>query len=148
MVLPLSQPFLGSVHRTFVADHDGRPLRCCLRDSLTGERLSLMSVTPVGPEGAYQESGPVFVHAAGCPGPEDESYPHQFRSRDQVFRAYGHEGSIVDAQLVPAGEGQEAVAFALLNRPDVAFVHSRNVLHGCYMFEMRLGGPSLDQASR
>ncbi len=133
-VVPLSVPVHGVVHRTFVAEQAGRPLRCCLRDSAAGERLALAAVSPPGPEGAYRETGPVFVHADGCAGPAQTGYPAEFRTRDQVFRAYGHDGSIVDAVLVPAGTGQEAVARELLGRPDVAFVHSRNPLHGCYMF--------------
>ncbi len=116
------------------ADPDGAPLRCCLREARTGERLALIAYRPDGTAGAYREIGPVFVHADRCDGyPERDAYPEGFRPRDQVFRAYSQAGRIIDATLVH-GAGAEAGIEKLLADPDVATVHSRNVLYGCYMF--------------
>jgi hypothetical protein len=115
----------------------GAPLRCCLRDSRPGERIALMAVTPEGPRGAYRETGPVFVHAGPCPGPLDHRYPEDFRRRAQVFRAYDWTGSIAGGVVVPAGDGQEEAARQLLRDPSVAFVQTRNVVHGCYMLTIR-----------
>jgi|GEM_PF-2609351 len=42
-------------------------------------------------------------------------------------------------ELVPAGTGQEAVAERLSADPTVAFVHTRNVLHGCYTATIERG---------
>jgi len=78
--------------RAWVDDEGGAPLRCCLRDSRPGELVALVAATPVGPEGAYRETGPVFVHASDCPGPLSDGYPEEFRSRPQVFRAYDRTG--------------------------------------------------------
>lgn len=119
--------------RVLVDPDGGAPLRCCLRDSRPGERLALVAVTPPGPRGAYRETGPVFLHAEGCPGPADAGYPEPFRSRPQVFRAYDAAGAIVGGEVVPAGRGQEEAAERLLADPRVAFLHTRNVVHGCYM---------------
>jgi hypothetical protein len=130
--------------RSYLDPDGGAPLRCCLRDSRPGERITLGSVTPPGPAGAYAERGPVFVHADGCTGPDSPGYPEEFRSRPQVFRAYGADGRIVGGQLVAPGEGQEAVAERLLADPAVAFLHSRNVVHGCYMFAIRRAGDILN----
>lgn len=102
------------------------------RDSRPGEQVVLVSVAPPGPEGAYAERGPVFVHAEDCGGPAQPGYPPDRRCRDQVFRTYGQDGTIVVGELVPAGTGQEAVEERLSADPTVAFVHTRNVLHGCY----------------
>jgi uncharacterized membrane protein YebE (DUF533 family) len=41
--------------------------------------------------------------------------------------------------VVADGSGADAALTALLSRDDVAFVHSRNVLYGCFMFEVRRG---------
>jgi hypothetical protein len=133
-IAPLPPSVLLTAARTLVDDEGGAPLRCCLRDSRPGERLRLGAVTPPGPAGAYAEKGPVFVHADGCPGPADGSYPEEFRSRRQVFRAYNPAGEIVGGEVVGAGRGQEATAERLLADPGVAFLHSRNVEFGCYMF--------------
>jgi hypothetical protein len=133
--LPPELPITGP--RTFTDPDGGAPLRCCLRDSRPGERITLGSVIPPGPTGAYAESGPVFVHAEGCTGPSSPDYPAEFRARRQVFRAYGADGTIVGGEVVEPGDGQEAVAERLLADPAVAFLHSRNVVHGCYMFAIR-----------
>lgn len=132
--LPSSIP-LSSV-RKWVDDDGGAPLRCCLRDSLIGEEIVLASVVPPGPVGAYAEAGPVFLHAGPCAGPSSEDYPEDFRALRQVFRAYDRDGHIVGGEVVEPGRHQEAVAERLLSNPGVAFLHSRNVIHGCYMFAM------------
>ena len=136
--LPASLPI--TVQRILLDPDGGAPLRCCLRESRAGERITLGSVTPPGPAGAYAESGPVFVHADGCAGPDSTGYPTEFRSRSQVFRAYSADGVIVGGEIVEPGTGQEAVAERLLADPAVAFLHSRNVIHGCYMFAIRRAG--------
>ncbi len=115
-------------------DEGGAPLRCCLRDSRPGERIVLISVVPEGPADAYAERGPVFVHADGCGGPaRTDAYPDDWRRRPQVFRAYGGDGTIVGGELVEPGGDQDAAARRLLATPGVAFVQTRNVVHGCYM---------------
>lgn len=119
--------------REWVDEEGGAPLRCCLRDSRPGERVGLVSATPPGPTGAYQETGPVFMHADGCDGPIERTYPDDFRSRPQIFRAYDAQGSIVGGELVDVADDHEAVAERLLADPGVAFLHTRNVVHGCYM---------------
>lgn len=115
-------------------DDGGAPLRCCLRDSRAGDRIVLISVVPDGPQGAYVERGPVFVHAEACGGPAaTDAYPAEWRPRPQVFRAYGDDGAIVGGELVQPGADQDAIARRLLAAPGVAFLQARNVVHGCYM---------------
>lgn len=118
------------------SDLDGAPLRCCLRDSRPGEEVALVSAAPPGPRGAYAESGPVFVHARACAGPERGGYPADWRGRRQVFRAYDDDGTIVGGEVVEPGDGQEEAAARLLAAPGVAFLHTRNVVHGCYMLRI------------
>ena len=134
---PLPATLADCATRTLVDEDGGAPLRCCLRDSRPGERIALVSVTPDGPQGAYRETGPVFLHADGCAGPIDAGYPEEFRRRTQVFRAYDATGAIVGGTVVPPGTGQEEVAARLLADPAVAFVQTRNVIHGCYMLTIK-----------
>jgi hypothetical protein len=53
----------------------------------------------------------------------------------QVFRAYSHDQRIVGAEMV-AGTQAEAAIRRLFADPAVAYIHSRNVLYGCYMFSI------------
>jgi hypothetical protein len=119
----------------FVNQRDGEtPLRCCLRDATKGERVALIAYRPSPRGGPYAEVGPVFVHADRCVGYVDNAvYPEGFRHRRQLFRAYDRAGRQVHNQIVEPAEVDSAIA-DLLNRADVDFVHSRNVLAGCYMF--------------
>jgi hypothetical protein len=115
----------------------GAPLRCCLRYSLPGERIALIAYAPVGRPGPYDEVGPIFVHADDCPGYSDTaSYPDGYRDRPQVFRVYRKDGTIGGGRIVKPDEDQEQAAAELLADPDVAVVHSRNIVYGCYMFSI------------
>jgi len=134
---PLPASLAADATRTFIDDDGGAPLRCCLRDSRAGERIALVAVTPEGPQGAYRETGPVFLHADGCSGPTDTGYPEEFRRRTQVFRAYDHAGVIVGGEVVRPGSGQEEAAARLLADTDVAFLQTRNVVFGCYMLTIK-----------
>lgn len=114
----------------------GEPLRCCLRMSRAGEQIALIAYQPPGGAGPYQETGPVFVHAAACTGyPETGGWPSEFRDRQQVLRGYDDHGRITGAMLVDGSAAEPGIAELLAN-PDVVTVQSRNVLYGCYMFEV------------
>ncbi|GAA0585731.1 DUF1203 domain-containing protein [Paractinoplanes ferrugineus] len=151
VVSPISADWLSTVRRsgvddsgrcydTFTAAEAGAPLRCCLRDAAAGERLALVAYRPGGTAGAYREIGPVFVHADPCAGyRRPGAYPAGFRGRRQVLRAYDRDGRIADAILAEGGDAEAGIE-RLLGRPEVAVLHSRNVLYGCYMFAI---GPAV-----
>lgn len=114
----------------------GEPLRCCLHEAGPAEPIALIGYRPSDLGGPYAETGPVFVHARDCPGyPSPAAYPESFRPRRQVFRAYGPDGRIVDAEVVE-GTAAEAAIERLLARPEVDRIDSRNVAYGCYMFRI------------
>jgi len=128
----------------FTDEEGGSPLRCCLRHSTPGERIALVSYAPlrrwaaetgVDP-GAYDEQGPVFIHAEAeaCAGPgAGEGYP--FAGAHRVLRRYSGEGRILGGRLEEAlGEGAFEEAFA---DPEVAVVHVRAVEYGCFLYEVR-----------
>ncbi len=119
-------------------DAGGTPLRCCLREAHVGERVALIAYQPATIGGPYAEVGPVFIHAEDCAGyAAPDRYPDDFRWRRQLLRAYGGNGAIVDAAIAEDGAAAEEWCAAFLARPEVAYIHSRNVLHGCYMFTVR-----------
>jgi hypothetical protein len=116
----------------------GSPLRCCLRETSPGERVLLIAYTPPGTRGAYAERGPVFIHADPCDGYRTPGqYPPALSHRQQVVRAYNHDGQIAAGTLVSDGDHAMTVIRDMLARPDVALVHLRNVGYGCYNFAVR-----------
>ena len=116
----------------------GSPLRCCLRESRPGERVLLLSYAPPGGRGPYAETGPVFVHAQPCGGyATPDRYPPALRHRQQVVRAYDHDGRIAAGVLAADGGQAMPVIRDLLDRPGVALVQLRNVGYGCYNFAVR-----------
>lgn len=130
---------LGNRLRPRPAD-GGELLRCCLRPAAPAEPIGLIGYRPSDLGGPYAETGPVFVHAEECPGYlEPTAYPEGFRTRRQIFRAYGPDGRIVDAEIVE-GTDAEAAIERMLARPEVDRIDSRNVTYGCYMFRVARAG--------
>ncbi|GAA0483651.1 DUF1203 domain-containing protein [Streptomyces olivaceiscleroticus] len=148
----------GQVLRAYTAggsddllDSVGSPLRCCLRPVRAGERVALVSYAPLrrwaaatGAEpGAYDEQGPVFVHAEECGGPEPETagYPFTRTGALRVLRRYTADGHIAGGRLLELPEDAGAALDAALDEafadPRVALVHVRAVEYGCFHFEVR-----------
>lgn len=128
----------------------GAPLRCCLRASAVGERIALVSYAPLrrwaaetwAKPGAYDEQGPVFIHAEECEGPRSsEAYPLARPGALRVIRRYNAEGHIVGGRLLEipetAAEGFDAAFAEAFADPEVALLHVRAVEYGCFHFEVR-----------
>ena len=135
----------------YTATEAGDPLRCCLRGAEPGERIALVSYAPLrrwaaaigARPGAYDEQGPVFIHATPCEGPSQGvgGYPFSRAGALRTVRRYNAEGRIVGGRLleIPADEERgfdEALAEAFAD-PEVALVHVRAVEYGCLHFEVR-----------
>lgn len=126
------EPYLDTV--------GGWPLRCCLSYSEPEAQIALLAWSPFAWKGVYAETGPIFVHATPCAGPETVSaLPAKLDAHPMVLRPYTHDHRIAyhRVQQVPAGESLAAHTAELLKHDDVEFVHGRNVTGGCYSFEAR-----------
>ncbi|MEU3664144.1 DUF1203 domain-containing protein [Streptomyces sp. NPDC032940] len=128
-------------------DEGGSPLRCCLRHSVPGERIALVSYAPLrrwaaatgADPGAYDERGPVFVHAFAedCAGPETDGLP--FTNSHRVLRRYSADGHILGGRLIgDPGAFPHALREAF-DDPSVAVVHVRAVEYGCFLYEVGRG---------
>jgi hypothetical protein len=123
-------------------DEGGAPLRCCLRRSRPGERISLVSYAPLrrwaaqtgADPGAYDEQGPVFVHAGPCPGPADTALP--FTDTHRTVRRYSARGRILGGRLVARPDDFEDAFAEAFADPEVAVVHLRAVEYGCFLYEV------------
>ncbi|QGN34727.1 DUF1203 domain-containing protein [Microlunatus sp. Gsoil 973] len=146
----------GNAMRPFVATPDGlpidsvgSPLRCCLRSIRGGERVALVSYAPLrrwaartgADPGAYDEVGPIFIHADPCPGPSDTSYPFARPGALRTIRRYDSRGHIVGGQQfrIPedAQDGFARVLDHAFGDPRVVLVHVRALEYGCFQFEVR-----------
>ncbi|MEV5276291.1 DUF1203 domain-containing protein [Streptomyces sp. NPDC051994] len=133
-------------------DHEGGdPLRCCLRPIGPGERVALVSYAPLrrwaeetsAEPGAYDEQGPVFIHADECDGPcgEGGGYPFARAGALRTLRRYNARGHIVGGRLFEFPEAATEALDAALDEafadPEVVLVHVRAVEYGCFQFEVR-----------
>lgn len=127
-------------------EEGGAPLRCCLRRSTPGELVALVSYAPLrrwaaangADPGAYDEQGPVFVHAEECAGPRLEGLP--FVNAHRVVRRYSAEGHILGGELVEGADGTAEGLQNAFDDPSVALVHVRAVEYGCFLYEVRRAG--------
>jgi hypothetical protein len=136
--------------RAHITDPEGSaPLRCCLRRGDAGERIMLVSYAPLrrwaaetsADPGAYDECGPVFIHAEACAGSSGSGYPAGLHGDRRVLRAYDAEGHIlggtfVEIPLERVDEVDGALADVFAD-PAVALVHVRAVEFGCFLVEIR-----------
>ncbi|MGW1812987.1 DUF1203 domain-containing protein [Streptomyces sp. NPDC002125] len=135
----------------YTATESGAPLRCCLRGAEAGERIALVSYAPLrrwaartgARPGAYDEQGPVFIHAEECEGPAGDrgGYPFSRAGALRTVRRYDAEGAIVGGRLLEIPDDEErgfdeALSEAFAD-PEVMLVHVRAVEYGCYHFEVR-----------
>jgi hypothetical protein len=124
---------LGQPVRRVVAD-GGEPCRDVLRRAQAGEELILASFSPFREEGPYREFGPVFILAdASQEDVTRQALPvSQGYLRDRfVLRAYSSREEILDAAMVTPSEA-EATLESFFAKPEVAFVHARFPLYGCF----------------
>jgi hypothetical protein len=132
----------GNAIEPFVDHEGGWPLRCCLNESAPGDRVAIIAWSPFDWDGPYREVGPVVAHVDGCDGKaETEMLPTALDESPMVLRPYSHDHRIAYGHVrhVEAGESLTAHVRQLLERPEIAFVHGRNVTGGCYSFTARRG---------
>ncbi|MEV3855350.1 DUF1203 domain-containing protein [Streptomyces sp. NPDC050095] len=132
---------------TATDDDAGSPLRCCLRPIQEGERIALVSYAPLrrwaaatgADPGAYDEQGPVFLHAEECAGPRPgDRYPFDRPGALRTVRRYDARGHIAGGRLLEipqdATAGFDAALDDAFSDPAVVLVHVRALEYGCLHF--------------
>jgi hypothetical protein len=112
------------------------PLRCCLRLAREDESIALISYTPFTARSPWAETGPVYVHAAGCEGFAADELPDQLRTGPRILRTYRADGTLDYEHVthVPEGEDLEPALRKLFAEPEVATVHVRALLTQCFTY--------------
>ncbi|MFI6527480.1 DUF1203 domain-containing protein [Streptomyces uncialis] len=145
----------GHACEAYTDEEGGAPLRCCLRRSRPGESVALVSYAPLrrwaaerwARPGAYDEQGPVFIHAEDCGGPVAGAagYPFARPGALRVLRRYDADGRIAGGRFMeipqePTPALDEALDEAFAD-PAVALVQLRAAEHGCLLFTIHRPHP-------
>lgn len=125
----------GRPPETMISDGPGHPCRHCLANIGAGEALLVFAYRPFPQLQPYAETGPVFLHKTPCRryAAEDILPPVLAGSRDFIVRGYGDNDRIVygTGAVTPTAD-IPAYATALLERPEIAYVHVRSARNNCY----------------
>src|SRR5262245_16869230 len=118
-----------------VSDGDGVPCRHCLQNIQAGADYLILAYRPFPQLQPYAETGPIFLHAEPCErASESDAMPEMYRGTpEHIVRGYGHDDRIVygTGAVVPT-DLIEGRAEALLERPDIAYLHMRSAKNNCY----------------
>ncbi len=113
------------------------PCRRCLRNAEVGDELTLAAYDPFIVRSPYAGDGPVFVHADGCEPfePAPGAVSEQVDGHVLSVRAYDGDAMMTEAAVLK-GEQFRDRATALLDDPDVAFLHVHFAGPGCFAFRV------------
>ncbi len=125
-----------------VSDGAGMPCRHCLAEITPGEPFLILAHRPFPAPQPYAEVGPIFLHAGSCERHDEGSgVPTMFLGwRELLLRGYGDDDRIVygTGTVVPTSE-IDAAAAAILERPDIAYIHARSATNNCYQCRIERG---------
>ncbi len=126
----------GQVPEPRISDGDGVPCRHCLENVAAGEPYLVLAYRPFPAPQPYAELGPIFLHAEACPAYAPAAgLPERERrgTSGRILRGYGADDRIVyGTGIVVGNDGIAAAAEAILERPDVAYVHMRSATNNCF----------------
>ncbi|MGI8820984.1 MAG: DUF1203 domain-containing protein [Chthoniobacterales bacterium] len=122
-------------HQVVIADGPkSAPCRHCLRWADSGETMILFPYQSIPTDRPYAESGPIFVHQEACQRyAATETYPAAF-STARVIRGYNTQCEIIAGEA--ATGDAEPVLEAMLQDPDISFLHVRSLTYGCYTMKV------------
>lgn len=131
----------GTPPERHVAQGSGNPCRHCLRFIPEGAEMLILAHRPFADLHPYAETGPIFLCAAACVRHEGGAMPEVLRdSPDYLLKGYNAQDRIVygTGKVVAAAE-IEGYAQAVLERPEVAYIHVRSARNNCYQARIDRG---------
>lgn len=117
----------------------GYPCRITLEDAEPGETLLLLNHQSHSAETPYASRYAIFVRESAVAAITfQDELPPVLVNRPIALRLFGADGMLIGADM---GMNNELTAKieAALARPDVAYIHAHNAMHGCFAAEIRRG---------
>jgi hypothetical protein len=117
------------------SDPDGT-CRVCL-EPFTADDAVMLLATHDSFEGVRQhrQPGPVLLHARECTPREPLCYPEFLKGSPRTFESFDRAGELVRTTRHSGGD-EDALLTAMLEHPDIAYIHVRNTGAGCFMFRV------------
>lgn len=131
----------GNPPEHHLAQGVGNPCRHCLTFIPEGAEMLILAHRPFADLHPYAETGPIFLCAAPCARHEGGAMPEVLRdSPDYLLKGYCAQDRIVygTGEVVAAAE-VATYAQAVLERPEVAYIHVRSARNNCYQARIDRG---------
>jgi hypothetical protein len=115
-------------------DDDGGsfPVRCCLAEESSAERVLLLSVAVPAADSPYTARSPVYIHRDACPGREPTADPPEIlAARRLSLRGYDERHMITGTAVIDGPEVERQAA-ALLEDERTSYVFAHFAGPGCY----------------
>jgi hypothetical protein len=125
----------GQAPERHLSDGDGVPCRHCLANVAARRPYLILAHRPFPAPQPYAEIGPIFLHAEPCERHLDSGrMPAMFRRWPRLLiRGYDRSDRIVyGSGQVAETAAIEPIATALLERPEIAYLHLRSAANNCY----------------
>jgi len=124
---------LAAINATRVtATGPGFPCRVSLEDAQVGEALILFNHVSHDVATPYRSSYAIYVREAATEAEHFiDAIPPVFEGRPLGLRAFDAGGMLRNAALALPGQADEKIR-ALLEIPEIAYIHAHNAAHGCF----------------
>jgi hypothetical protein len=108
------------------------PVRCCLTEEPSAERVLLLSIGVPAADSPYTARSPVYIHRDACPGREPSADPPEILAARRVsLRGYDERHMITGTAVIDGPEVENEAA-ALLEDERTAYVFAHFAGPGCY----------------
>ncbi len=119
--------------RQTVLKSPGYPCRVSLQDGAVGEQVILLHYTHQPAESPFHASHGLFVRENAVEAkPAAGEIPVFLNHRLLSLRAFDEHGMMLNAEVAPGNELPTKIP-AMLQEPQVAYLHLHNAREGCYL---------------
>jgi len=120
------------VRRMTVDEKPGFPCRVSLADAEIGETVLLLPYVHHDVSSPYRASGPIFIRAvAETARLAVNEVPEMLRSRLLSLRAYDGSATMIEAEVVPGTELEDAIR-RMFSNGQASYLHIHNARPGCF----------------